>query len=180
MKLLIGLGNPGKEHEGNRHNVGFMFLDFLRDSLHVVSEFKSEKKFESVCLEYSNTEGKILFVKPQTYMNAIGRAIKSVTDFYKVNLDDVVVIHDDLDLELGSYKIQKGKGPKVHNGILSIEEHLGSSDFTRIRIGIDNRDPENRFQGKDYVLSDFLEEEKDTLRRVFMNCTLDPQFPTHT
>jgi len=167
MKLFIGLGNPGKEHENNRHNAGFMFLDFIAGTFNTESNFKNEKKFEADMFEVVIDAEKILFVKPQTYMNAIGRTVKKLADFYKIDPDNIIVAHDDLDLELGSFKIQKGRGPKIHNGILSIEEHLGSSDFTRIRIGIDNRDPENRFQGKDYVLSSFTHEEELKLNDIF-------------
>ena len=98
---------------------------------------------------------KVLLVKPQTFMNDSGRAVKKIVDFYKIPLENILVIHDDLDLVLSSNKLQKGKGPYGHNGVLSIEESLGSKDFFRLRIGIDNRTSETRMHGLQYTLEDF-------------------------
>ena len=145
MKLFIGLGNPGNKYKNTRHNVGWMVLDRLVSSFQFPIEsqlpsFKFEKSFNAEVLKMQD----VLLVKPQTFMNESGKAVKKLVDFYKVDMDDLYVIHDDLDIKLGEYKIQKGVGPKVHGGVNSIENELGKEDFWRVRIGIDNRDSENK------------------------------------
>lgn len=100
-------------------------------------------------------------------MNSSGEAVNKLANYYSLVPSALFVAHDDLDLPLGEYKIQKGVGPKLHNGINSIEQTLGSSDFWRIRIGVDNRDPNNRIPGEDYVLQDFSKEEMESLKIVF-------------
>ena len=159
MKLLVGLGNPGEAHVGNRHNVGFMVVDRLAGE-----GAEWEPKFEALILKAKD----YLLVKPQMFMNRSGEVVAKIANFYKVTIDDLVVIHDDLDIRLGEYKIQKGVGPKVHNGLTSVEERLGTADFWRLRIGVDNRiqNSEFRIQGEDYVLADFLPEEKTIIDGV--------------
>ena len=123
-----------------------------------------ESKFEALILKAKD----YLLVKPQTFMNRSGEVVAKIANFYKVTIDDLVVIHDDLDIRLGEYKIQKGVGPKVHNGLISVEEQLGTANFWRVRIGVDNRiqNSEFRIQGEDYVLADFLPEEKTIIDGV--------------
>ncbi len=160
MKVIIGLGNPGERYIGNRHNAGFLALDALASKLGVESW---ESKFGSLV---GKTPGVIL-VKPQTFMNQSGRAVNEIVNFYKTSLDDLVVVHDDLDIKLGEYKIVNGVGPKIHNGINSIEDSLGNGSFWRVRLGIDSRPSgEVRTPGEDYVLSDFTFEEKNDLLEV--------------
>ena len=152
MKLIVGFGNPGHQYNKNRHNVGCMFVDYL----------KEEQK--------SNNDDmwkKIVLIKPQTFMNESGKEVAKSRNFYKISPDDIFVVHDDLDIRLGEFKIQKGKGPRIHNGILSVEKELNTPDFYRIRIGIDNRNPENRVAGQHYVLTDFDKEEIHTVKEVF-------------
>ncbi len=146
MKLIVGLGNPGKEYERTRHNVGAIFVDYL-------------KKKEI-------PQG-IIAAKTDTFMNDSGLSVRKMVDYYKLELDKLCVVHDDLDIPLGSYKIQKGKGPKLHNGILSIENELSSTDFWRIRVGVDARDNDNRIPGEKYVLEKFSEEELKILQGLF-------------
>lgn len=100
-------------------------------------------------------------------MNESGMAVRKLIDHWSLNIDHLYVVHDDLDLKLGEFKIQKGKGPKLHNGISSIEKELGRSDFWRVRIGVDNRNPENRIAGEKYVLQDFTLEEKQIVSGIF-------------
>lgn len=138
MKLIIGLGNPGEKYKNNRHNVGHMFVD-------------------------QTGQG----IKTDCFMNESGAFVSQKFNFYKIPIEDLYIVHDDLDISLGQYKIQKGTGPKVHNGINNIEEVLKSADFWRIRIGVDNRDPNNRTPGDIYVLQDFTKEEKEILKKVF-------------
>ena len=158
MKLIVAMGNPGEKYKITRHNAGFVFVDRLTGG----AVFSSEKKMETEL--YKN--GNFIFIKPLTFMNEIGRAVRKVMDFYKLSIDDIVVVHDDLDLKIGEYKIQKGIGPKVHNGILSIEQALGDKQFLRVRLGVDNRGEERFGSGADYVLSNMNEEELETLEEV--------------
>lgn len=142
MKLITGLGNPGEEHKNNRHNVGHMVVGTLLKR---------------------NLPKDLNIKKTSVFMNDSGSEVKRLLG----NLDpeNLYIIHDDLDIPLGSYKIQKGTGPKLHNGILSIERELGTSDFWRVRIGVDNREGEG-VPGEEYVLQDFREDELQTLRGV--------------
>ena len=177
MKLIVGLGNPGEKYSHNRHNIGFMVLDNYchsgtspKDeviesqrsyrSLRSLQDdkflgFKLDTKNEVLMAQVERDGEKVLLVKPQTFMNDSGRPVKKIVDFYKIPLENILVIHDDLDLVLSSNKLQKGKGPYGHNGVLSIEESLGSKDFYRLRIGIDNRTSETRTHGLQYTLEDF-------------------------
>ena len=156
MKLIVGLGNIGKEYENTRHNVGFLAVDKLLAG----KETRSDTKFEAEICKV----GDMLLCKPTTFMNESGRAVRKIMDFYKLSVNDVVIIHDDLDIDFGEYKIQKGVGPKVHNGVNSVEQYLGGKDFLRLRVGINNRD-KNTFggSGSDYVLSRFTTEEQEEI-----------------
>ena len=151
MKVIVGLGNPGEKYAKNRHNVGFMTIDRI-------------KEFDGEVLK----TGEVILVKPQTFMNRSGEAVSQIVNFYKVPADDLIVVHDDLDIKLGEYKIQKGVGPKVHNGLTSIEERLGRTDFWRVRVGIDSRQPaaDSRQSGEDYVLSDFSSDEEISINKI--------------
>lgn len=145
MKIIVGLGNPGSEYERTRHNTGFMFVDKMSGG----QKFSVDRKFESEIYK----SGNILFVKPQTFMNESGRAVRKIMDFYKLSAADLVLVHDDLDIKLGEYKIQKGVGPKVHNGVTSVEQYVSDKNFLRVRIGVDNRDKSGYVgSGADYVL----------------------------
>src|SRR3989338_1152307 len=159
MKLVVGLGNPGKEYVNTRHNVGFEFVDRLSEG----ARFSLESKFEALVYR----EKDLLFVKPQTFMNESGRAVRKILDFYKLGTGDLVLIHDDLDLKFGEYKIQRGVGPKVHNGVTSVETSLPDKNFLRVRIGVDNREKLlYAGSGADYVLSKFGKEELEEVDEV--------------
>ena len=148
MKLIIGLGNPGEKYRNNRHNVGYMLADKL--------------KTKSLKLKG------VIVVKTNTFMNESGSFVKKIISQYPdIPVSSVYVVHDDLDIPLGSYKIQFGKGPKVHRGLQSIEEVLGG-DFWRVRVGIENRIKNNelRIKGEQYVLEDFTKEEEVILDKV--------------
>lgn len=159
IKLIICLGNPGLEYARTRHNAGFMFADLLSDKFNTESKFKAEISI----VEY--IQNKILIAKPSTFMNESGETANLISKFYKYSPENILVIHDDLDINLGQYKLQYNKGPKVHNGILSIEKHLNSSKFWRLRIGIDNRTLEQKemITGSDYVLGRFSSQEIEIL-----------------
>lgn len=159
MKLIVGLGNPGEKYKNTRHNAGFMFLDRMSEN----GKFSLSKKFEAEIFENDD----ILMVKPQTFMNDSGRCVRKIMDFYKLPASDLVVVHDDLDIALGERKIQIGVGPKVHNGVNSVEQYLGDMNFMRVRLGVDSRKqtPTN-LSGADYVLDNFGKEEKKMLNEA--------------
>ena len=168
MKLVIGIGNPGEKYKGNRHNVGFVVLDRLAQELGI-RNYELRKKFESLVTSHKS----LVLAKPQTMMNSSGKAVKKLVDHYKIKTPDLWVIHDDLDLRLGNYKTQKGKGPREHKGLLSIYEALRTKDFWHVRVGVDNRDPGDRIDGEKYVLQDFTDKELAVIEQVIAKITLD-------
>ena len=171
MKLIAGLGNPERKYKNNRHNAGFMFLDYLINNWKCASEteLKNEKKMLSKIAKIKCNNHKYILAKPQTYMNNSGIAIQKIAAYFKINhLLNLFIAHDDLDIPLGKFHIQKKRGPKSHNGISSIEQILGMQDFWRIRIGVDNRSQEEyHISGESYVLQDFKIQEKDILFNIF-------------
>lgn len=168
MKLIVGLGNPGKEYENNRHNVGFILADRLIEYLHNQEQIpiQHETKFDCIFARVQLETEAFIVSKPQTHMNRSGQAVSQIMQYYKVPLENLYIAHDDLDILLGKYKIQKGTGPKLHNGITSIESVLGTKDFCRVRIGVENRSEENRIPGEAYVLQDFTEEEQEIINNT--------------
>ena len=163
MKLIAGLGNKGSEYKDTRHNVGFMLVEKLVEKRGKEKKFSIDKKFES---EVAKIDGLIL-IKPQTFMNNSGRAVRKVLDFYKMETGDLVIVHDDLDIKMGEFKIQKGIGPKIHNGLNSVEQILSTKDFLRVRIGVDNRQPGTFYgNGADFVLAKLTSNENKILDEV--------------
>lgn len=171
MQAIIGLGNPGERYEKNRHNAGFLLLDQIADYFGE-SGWHAKTDFYSEIIKLPN----VILVKPQTFMNSSGKAVKKIIDYFNIPLQYVYVAHDDLDIKLGELKIQKGVGPKLHNGINSIEEKLGSSQFWRIRIGVDNRNSENRVAGDVYSLQNFTTKELKTIKDVNTRIVKDLNF----
>lgn len=147
MKLIVGLGNPGIKYQNNRHNVGVMFVDELKK--------EGNKKLKDIKI-----------FKSDKFMNDSGSFIKKILTVHRsLSTDHLYIVHDDLDIKLGEYKIQFGRGPKGHNGILDIEEKLGTSEFWRVRVGVDPAS-RNAMQGEQLVLSDFTDEEKLVINGV--------------
>jgi PTH1 family peptidyl-tRNA hydrolase len=171
MKLIVGLGNPGEEYKNNRHNVGFMFVDYLLKNQRLrIKDQNDNLKFKNNKYLLSNIYSlshNVILAKPQTFMNKSGDAVKKLTTTYSLSPSDLIIIHDDLDIPLGKFHIQKSVGPKLHNGIESIEKILKTKDFLRVRIGVDNRLPEKRINGETYVLQNFLEKEKTIINQTF-------------
>lgn len=160
MKCIVGLGNPGKNYETTRHNVGSMVVDALRESLPIEPRFSMHAKFNAHFIQ----QEELVLLKPQTYMNLSGRAVASVVNYFKLDpTTDLLVIHDDLDIVFGDYKLQFATGPKMHNGVASVEQYLGTKDFWRLRVGIDapSRTPNNnvKIPGEAYVLQPFSQDE---------------------
>lgn len=159
MKLLVGLGNPGGKYENTRHNAGYFVVDTLKKMI-------------------KNTHREVILTKTLSFMNESGEAVKKLMDRYRVNVDDIYIVHDDLDIRLGEYKIQKGRGPKVHYGVQSIENSLGTKDFWRVRVGVDRRDLKNRIPGEEYVLQKFDPDEIKILDNVVQCLNHSFPFPT--
>lgn len=139
MKIIVGLGNPGKEYAETRHNIGFGVIDSLREKLQF-DEFKLKNKFDAFITEGEYRDERIILVKPVTYMNLSGRSVAKVAKFYKVLFHDVLVVFDDLDFDIGALKIREHGGPGTHNGMKSVVESIGSQNFPRLRIGIGKSD----------------------------------------
>lgn len=161
--VLVGLGNPGREYSNTWHNLGFMFVDLLAES-----KFSVEKDLESEVATCNKNGKKLIFVKPTTFMNLSGRAVSKVLNYYKLNAENLVLIHDDLDINAGEYKISFGKGPRIHNGVNSVEEILKDNLFWRIRLGAESRTPETRrlWKSSDYVLSKVDKNTEKFLQKV--------------
>lgn len=155
MWILVGLGNPGKEYEGNRHNVGFMTIDAIADRFGL-GPFKA--KFEGEMCEGRIGEEKVVLVKPMTFMNLSGQCVQKVARFYKVTPNRIVAFHDELDLAPGKMRVKKGGGAAGHNGLKSMDQHLNSQDYWRVRMGIGHPGDRDRVSG--YVLSDFSKAER--------------------
>ncbi len=155
MLLLVGLGNPGSDYAGNRHNVGFMAVDTIHRQ-HGFAPYRS--KFEGEVADGTLAGEKVLLLKPSTYMNESGRAVAQAARFYKIDPTDIVVFHDELDLEPGKIRMKKGGGLAGHNGLKSIAAHLGQ-DFRRVRIGIGHPGHKDRVTG--HVLKDFSKAEQE-------------------
>ena len=158
MLLIVGLGNPGSQYQNNRHNVGHLFIDYLIKQLRI-------------------TNSGLKLYKTDCYMNQSGKFVKKIIRNSSSAIDQLIIVHDDLDIPLGKFKIQKGTGPLLHNGIESIEKALRTKDFLRVRIGIDNRLPRrneseggtqtNWVDGESYVLQNFRPEEKKIIADIF-------------
>ena len=150
MKLIVGLGNPGREYKNTRHNIGFIFLDAFLEREHLSLE---KKKFNGLYTEYTSKKGnKALFLEPQTYMNLSGDSLIEFANYYKINVEDILVIHDDLDLEPAKIRIRSKGSSGGHNGIKSIIARLQSENFKRVRIGIGK---DSNIPVIDYVLGKF-------------------------
>lgn len=160
MFLVVGLGNPGKEYANTRHNIGFQCIDFIAE--HYKVSWHSKNKFNAQISDIFGTDGhKILLCKPQTYMNLSGEAVQLIANFYKIKPQDILVLHDELDIPLGKLLYKFGGGTAGHNGLKSIASKC-SHDFHRIRIGIGRSNLPNQSVA-DFVLQDFALTERQVL-----------------
>lgn len=130
--LIIGVGNPGKKYESTRHNVAWMVIDQLSFSAKLIWK----EKFKGVYTEYKNADDRWYILKPQTFMNLSGESVRSLIDFFKIEMTNILVIHDELDLNYGVIAFKNGGGLAGHNGLKSITEHTGTQDYKRLRVGI--------------------------------------------
>lgn len=160
MKLVVGLGNPGREYENTRHNIGFMCVDAVAHHFNV--DFNSNK-FNGLYTQFMHNGEKIILLKPGKYMNLSGEVIRDFVNFFKINIEDVLIICDDLDTSVGTYRLRYKGSSGGHNGLKNIELHLNTKEYKRIKIGISNN---KLMDTKDYVLGKFTKEERELINPI--------------
>ncbi|MFB6469329.1 aminoacyl-tRNA hydrolase [Cytobacillus sp. Hz8] len=165
MKLIVGLGNPGKPYEHTRHNIGFDVIEQLSENISIPL---NQAKFKGI-YGMGNVGGeKIFLLKPLTYMNLSGESIRAIMDYYEIDKEDLLVIYDDLDLPVGKIRLREKGSAGGHNGIKSTIQHIGSQEFNRIRVGVDR--PKNGMPITDYVLGRFSKDEQEVINTVIKRC----------
>jgi len=169
LKIVIGLGNPGSKYEFTRHNIGFRIVDSLARDMGI--EFNKVKSYYSLISRGMINNHKVMLVKPQTFMNLSGRAVNRVVSYYKIPLQDLLIVYDDLNLELGQVRIRKKGSSGGHKGIESIMQYLNSEDIPRLRIGVGNPSLNYNFDCVSYVLSNFNNDEEDKIAEVIQLST---------
>ncbi|MCX6762084.1 MAG: aminoacyl-tRNA hydrolase [Candidatus Moranbacteria bacterium] len=168
MKLIIGLGNPGQKYESTRHNLGFIFLDKLQ-GIWSLPEFKLEKKFTAQISHGELNNQKIILAKPQNFMNLSGEAVQKILAFYKLDAKDLLIIHDDIDIVCGKYKLATDSTSAGHNGVQNIIDTLGTKKFARLRIGIKNELTDStttQLEVSDFVLGKLSPEELEKIAAI--------------
>ncbi len=166
---MIGLGNPGSKYEFTRHNIGFRIIDSLARDMGI--EFNKVKSYYSLISRGMINNYKVMLVKPQTFMNLSGRAVNRVVSYYKIPLQDLLIVYDDLNLEFGQVRIRKKGSSGGHKGIESIMQYLNSEDIPRLRIGVGNPSLNYNFDCVSYVLSNFNNDEEDKIAEVIQLST---------
>lgn len=167
MKLIVGLGNPGREYEDTRHNVGFMAIDRLADKYNAL--FKLDKNLKGLIASVNINGEKVILLKPITFMNLSGESVKPVMSYYKINVNDIIVINDDLDMPVGKIRYRAKGSAGGHNGLKSIIANLKTEEFQRIKIGIDRS---KIIPVVDWVLGKFSTEDTNVLEASFNNVVL--------
>jgi len=162
IQMIVGLGNPGPEYENTRHNAGFWFVDSLADSFR--SPFRAEKKFSGYVAKVYLAGQEVWLLKPDTFMNNSGQAVQALAQFYKINLEHILVAHDELDLEPGIARLKQGGGHGGHNGLRDIISKMGGNGFTRLRLGIGHPGDRNKVTG--HVLNKVSIEDKIEIERA--------------
>ena len=163
MLLLVGLGNPSPDNEDNRHNIGFKIIDAINKSF---SLSKQKPKFKGLLTIGTIGSRKVYAIKPLTFMNNSGQCVRELIEYFKIDSKNIIVFHDDLDIEFGKIKTKFAGSSAGHNGIESIDKFIGK-DYSRVRVGIGK--PEKKIQVSDFVLTNFNEEEKTGLKKVIEN-----------
>lgn len=166
--MVAGLGNPGSKYARNRHNVGFMFTDWLAGELGAGDSFRYKSSFDAEVAECRLGSERLWLVKPQAFMNLSGGPLTRVAAYYKVDYRDVAVVYDDVALPFGSIRVKPSGSAGGHNGMQSIIEQFGTDQFPRVRVGIASQTPRGSLAG--YVLSDFASDERQSLAEVFGWC----------
>jgi len=163
MILLVGLGNPTPDSQDNRHNIGFKIIDAINQKFGLS---KQKPKFKGLVTTGNISNKKIYAIKPLTFMNNSGICIRELIEYFKINVDDVIVFHDDLDIDFGKIKTKFGGSAAGHNGIASIDKFIGK-DYSRVRIGIGK--PDLKIAASDFVLNNFNEDEKIELSKITLH-----------
>lgn len=166
MKIVVGLGNPGKQYFATRHNIGFLALDTLQETF-AFPDFQEKQKFQSSITEGFIGDHRTILVKPQTYMNLSGEAVTSILDFYKLPLKDLCILHDDIDLVWGEIRYTNDSRSAGHRGVQNIIDHVGTKKFPRIRIGMGPKPSET--SAEKFVLTPFTKEETHNLVPILAN-----------
>jgi PTH1 family peptidyl-tRNA hydrolase len=172
MKVIVGLGNPGPKYQGTRHNVGFAVVDYLAQSPQVTG-FRS--RFSAEIAEFVEDGQKLLLVKPQTYMNRSGRCVREVVDFFQLPLADLLVICDDINLPLGKLRVRAKGTHGGHNGLRDIQEHLGTTEYARLRIGVGAPPTSGDEATVDYVLGRFQPGERPVIDEAIHKAAMAAQ-----
>ena len=159
--MIVGLGNPGKEYKDTRHNMGFMFIDNFASTLGIKLE---KEKFQGLYDIVEIEDEKVLLLKPQSFINLSGEVIRRFVDYYKINIADILIISDDLDQEIGRFKLKYQGSSGGHNGLKNIEQNLNTSEYKRLKIGISNN---KLIDTKDYVLGKISKEDKDIICNLY-------------
>lgn len=182
MQFIFGLGNPGEKYALSRHNIGFVVVEevarqHLAKNLGGALPFQHQPKLVADVLKHED----LFFVKPQTFMNDSGKAVRATLEYFdksvkfgaETTFPQVWVIHDDLDLEVGQYKIQFGTGPKIHNGLRSVDEHLHTDQYWHVRVGVDGRQGDRMMPAQNYVLGSFSSAEKEVLQKAIQEVSFE-------
>jgi len=169
LKVVVGLGNPGLQYEFSRHNIGFRIIDNL--AREIETEFKKVKSYDSLISRGKINNYNLRLVKPQTYMNLSGKSVNKIVSYYRISFQDLLIVYDDLNLELGQIRIRKRGSAGGHKGVESIIRYLNSEDIPRLRIGIGKPSINSNFDYASYVLSNFDNNEKDKISEVIQLST---------
>ena len=160
MKLIVGLGNPGKQYENTRHNAGFRFIDAYAKAKNLTF---NKEKFNGLYTDFTFKEEKVILLKPQKFMNLSGEVIRDFVNYFKINIEDIFIIYDDLDTEVGSYRLRYQGSSGGHNGLKDIEKHLHTKDYKRLKIGIGNQREKDKV---DYVIGSVPKEQLDKMNNI--------------
>lgn len=163
MKLIVGLGNVGNKYTFTRHNAGFMLADSI--ALNNNLSFKEMPRLKCLITNLRNENGEFLIIKPTTFMNLSGEAVRAVIDYYKISIEDILIIYDDISLPLGKIRFRMNGSDGGHNGIKSIIQHIGTQDFARLKIGIG---PQPNLPSEVFVLQNFSKEELEILKNTLV------------
>lgn len=163
MKLIVGLGNKGKEYDNTRHNIGFTILNRIKEENNLIEK----EKMNGVYFEQIINGEKVIYLKPQLYMNLSGIVVKKYVDYFKIDIEDLLIISDDMDLEIGKTRLRASGSHGGHNGLRNIQDNLGTNSYKRLKVGIEK--PKNK-EVKDFVLSRFSKEESIKIEETSDRC----------
>ena len=168
MFLIVGLGNPEARYQNTRHNVGFLFCDYLQEKVDSSVSFADNQRFDAELLTLNWRQEKLMLLKPQTYMNNSGYSVSKAASYYNIPAGRVIVVLDDVDLPLGKMQIKLGGGSAGHNGVKSVQKEIGTADFVRLRVGVGRPDEDSKMPLSSWVLGQFADADLAELDKVFV------------